>query len=83
MVKAQKVFPWWKVPESVLQHLGAGDDSTRISNLIQWLGEEQPSVFEAFSESVLRSKVAKFLKEPELPTVPKDELLAYLMEEMR
>lgn len=82
-VKTQKVFPWWEVPESVLQHLCAGDDSTRISNLMQWLGEEQPGVFEAFSESVLRSKVANFLKAPELPSVPKDELLAYLMEEMR
>lgn len=82
-VETQKVFPWWELPESVLLHLGAVDDSTRIGNLMQWLGEEQSGVFEAFSESVLRSKVANFLKEPELPAVPKDELLAYLIEEMQ
>nr|WP_256668852.1 DUF4123 domain-containing protein [Pseudomonas sp. C2B4] len=78
----KKVFPWWEVPESLLQQLGDEDASTRISNLLQWLSEEQPGVFEAFSEPVLRSKVASFLTEPDLPSVPKDELLAYLMEEM-
>ena len=81
--KSERVFPWWEVPESVLQHLGAVDDSTRIGNLLQWLSEEQPNVFEAFSENVLRSKVANFLKQPDLPSAPKDEVLAYLMEEMQ
>ena len=81
--KSERVFPWWEVPESVLQHLGAVDDSTRIGNLLQWLSEEQPNVFEAFSENVLRSKVANFLKQPDLPSAPKDEVLAYFMEEMQ
>jgi hypothetical protein len=49
---------------------------------MQWLSEEQPSVFEAFSENVLRSKVANFLSQSEL-ALPKDELLAYLVEEMQ
>ncbi|BCX65811.1 DUF4123 domain-containing protein [Pseudomonas izuensis] len=79
---ATKVFPWWEVPETLLQRFGDGDDSTRISNLVQWLGEEQPDVFEAFSESVLRCKVANFLAGPDLPSIPKTELLAYLMEEL-
>lgn len=82
-VKTEKVFPWWEVPESVLLHLGAEDDSTRIGNLIQWLSEEQPHVFEAFPENALRSKVGYFLKGAGLPPAPKDELLAFLMEEMR
>jgi hypothetical protein len=77
-----KAFPWWQVSESLLQKLGAEDAATRIGNLMQWLSEEQPSVFEAFSENVLRSKVANFLSQPEL-ALPKDELLAYLVEEMQ
>jgi hypothetical protein len=80
-VKTQKVFPWWEVPDSVLQALGAGDLSTLLSNLLQWLSEEQPGVFEAFSEEVLRSKVAHFLSQPELSPAPKEALLAYLMDQ--
>lgn len=81
--KTSKVFPWWEVPDALLQQLGAEDASARINNLLQWLSEEQPSVFEAFSENVLRSKVANFLQGPDLSPVPKAELLAYLMEEMQ
>ncbi|HEF4760353.1 TPA: DUF4123 domain-containing protein [Pseudomonas putida] len=80
---ASKEFPWWEVPQSLLQQLGDENPSTRISNLMQWLSEEQQGTFGAFSEAVLRSKVANFLKEPDLPTAPKAELLAYLMEEMQ
>ena len=80
--KTDRVFPWWPVSELLLKHLAAEDASTLTSNLMQWLSEEQPSVFEAFSENVLRSKVANFLSQPEL-ALPKDELLAYLVEEMQ
>ncbi|MNE97917.1 hypothetical protein D3C80_1963520 [compost metagenome] len=65
----------------MLQALGAGDLSTLLSNLLQWLSEEQPGVFEAFSEEVLRSKVENFLSQPELSPAPKEALLAYLMDE--
>lgn len=79
---ASVAFPWWEVPESLLRQLGEEDASAQINNLLQWLSEEQPGVFEAFPESVLRSKVANFLQEPDLPSVPKEELLVYLMEEL-
>jgi hypothetical protein len=81
-VTAEQVFPWWKVPDSLLEQLGVEDASTRIDNLLQWLSEERPDVCEAFSERVLRSKVANFLTEDGLPPVPKAELLEYLVEEM-
>ncbi|WP_419712354.1 DUF4123 domain-containing protein [Pseudomonas sp. NFX224] len=81
-VTTERVFPWWEVPESLLQQLGADDASTRIDNLLQWLSEEQQGVYEAFSVSVLRSKVANFLTGAGLPPVPKAELLEYLVEEM-
>lgn len=81
-VKTERVFPWWQVPDSLLQALGVADSSTQLNNLMQWLSEEQPGVFEAFPEDVLRCKVANFLTRPELPPAPKAEVLAYLMEEL-
>ncbi|VVP39889.1 DUF4123 domain-containing protein [Pseudomonas fluorescens] len=81
--KTSKEFPWWRVPEALLRQLGVDEATTLINNLMQWLSEQRPDVFEAFSEGVLRSKVAIFLKEPDLPPVPKEQLLAYLIEEMQ
>lgn len=81
-LKASRVFPWWEVSDSLLQHLGAEDTSTQINNLMQWLSEEHPSLLEAFSESVLRRKIETFLGPPGLPAGPKAELLEHLMEEV-
>lgn len=81
-LKTSRVFPWWEVSDSLLQHLGAEDASTHINNLMQWLSEEHQSLFEAFSENVLRRKVETFLARPDLPSGLKAELLEYLMEEL-
>nr|WP_223520035.1 DUF4123 domain-containing protein [Pseudomonas sp. GL-B-19] len=81
-LKTSRVFPWWEVSDSLLQHLGAVDTSTSINNLMQWLSEEHPNLLEAFSAGVLRRKVETFLARPDLPSVPKAELLEYLMEEL-
>ena len=80
--KTSRVFPWWEVSDSLLQHLGAVDASTHTNNLLQWLNEEHQNLFEAFSENVLRRKVETFLARPGLPSGLKGELLAYLMEEL-
>lgn len=80
---ASKVFPWWEVPEALLQQLGADASTTLVSNLMQWLSEEQPGVFEAFPETVLRCKVANALAGRDSSPVSKEPLLAYLMEEMQ
>jgi hypothetical protein len=81
-LKTSRVFPWWEVSDSLLQHLGAVDASTHTNNLLQWLNEEHQNLFEAFSENVLRRKVETFLARPDLPSGLKAELLAYLMEEL-
>lgn len=78
-----KVFPWWEVPEALLQQLGADASTTLVSNLMQWLSEEQPGVFEAFPETVLRCKVANALAGRDSSPVSKEPLLAYLIEEMQ
>jgi hypothetical protein len=82
-LKTSKVFPWWEVSDALLKILGAEEPSTRINNLLQWLSEEQPDIFEAFSERVLRSKVAHFVATMDVSSVPKANLLEYLEEERR
>ena len=81
-LKTSRVFPWWEVSESLLKHLGTEFATTRISNLLKWLSEDRPDLYEAFSESVLRHKVAIFLETPDLPQAPKTALVDYLMAEL-
>ena len=81
-LKTSRLFPWWEVSESLLKHLASESATTRISNLLKWLSEERPDLFEAFSESVLRHKVAIFLEAPDLPQAPKTALVDYLMAEL-
>lgn len=81
-LKSTQVFPWWQVPESLLEELAAQSDATRINNLLKWLSEERPDLFEAFSDRVLRRKAASFLEVPDLPQAPKQALADYLMAEL-
>jgi hypothetical protein len=81
-MKTSRVFPWWEVSESLLEELASESATTRINNLIKWLSEDRPDLFEAFSEHVLRHKVAIFLQTPDLPQAPKQALVDYLMAEL-
>lgn len=82
VLKTSKVFPWWEVSESLLKHLSSESATTRINNLLKWLSEDRPDLYEAFTESVLRHKVAIFLETPHLPEAPKSALVDYLMTEL-
>jgi len=73
-----RVFPWWKVPGSVL---AATADDIRIGNAVQWLSEEHPALFEAFPESVLRCKVRQFFQVSASEESSQSVLLAYLQDE--
>lgn len=81
-LKTSLAFPWWKVPATLLEQLAAQSEITRINNLLKWLSEDRPDLFEAFSESVLRRKTASFLEAPDLPQAPKQALVDYLMAEL-
>ncbi|MHC8330920.1 DUF4123 domain-containing protein [Pseudomonas sp. LB3P25] len=81
-LNSSRVFPWWEVSESLLKHLAAESATTRINNLLKWLSEDRPDLYEAFSESVLRHKVVIFLETPDLPQAPKTALADYLMAEL-
>ncbi|WP_454869928.1 DUF4123 domain-containing protein [Pseudomonas lini] len=81
-LKTARDFPWWEVSESLLKHLVTESATTRINNLMKWLSEDRPDLYEAFSERVLRHKVAIFLQAPDLPQAPKSALLDYLISEL-
>jgi hypothetical protein len=81
-LKTSRVFPWWEVSESLLKHLANESATTRINNLLMWLSEDRPDLYEAFSTGVLRHKVATFLQMPDLPQAPKQALVDYLMAEL-
>lgn len=81
-LKSTQVFPWWQVPEKLLEQLAEQSAVTRLNNLLKWLSEDRPDLFEAFSDSVLRRKVASFLEAPDLPRAPKQALVDYLMVEL-
>jgi hypothetical protein len=81
-LKTSRVFPWWEIPGALLEQLAAQSAATRINNLLKWLSEDRPDLYEAFSDSVLRHKVAIFLEAPNLPQAPKTALVEYLMAEL-
>lgn len=81
-LKTTRVFPWWEVSESLLEHLAKQSATTHINNLLKWLSEDRPDLYEAFPESVLRHKIALFLESPDLPETPKSGLVEYLMAEL-
>jgi len=73
------VFPWWKVPESVLASAG---DEVRIGNAVQWLSEEHPALFEGFPEPVLRCKVGRFFQISTSEESSQSALVEYLLAEL-
>lgn len=74
-----KVFPWWRVPESVLALEG---NAVRTANAMQWLSEEGPAIYEAFPEAVLRCKVGQFFQLSMSEDSSQSALLAYLLAEI-
>ena len=73
-----RLFPWWSVPQSLLAQT---DASVRIANVLQWLSEEQPAVFEAFPQTVLRCKVGQFFKLSMSEDSSRSALLEFLLAE--
>ena len=81
-LKTSRIFPWWEVPATLLNNLAEQSNTTRVNNLLKWLSEDRPDLFEAFSESVLRHKVAIFLESSDLTPAPKSTLVDYLLAEL-
>ena len=61
-VTAAKTSPWWRVPAEVLEHLAAQSPHVLINNLLQWLEEQRPDLYTAFTPATLQHKVAYFAR---------------------
>ncbi|QXH44767.1 DUF4123 domain-containing protein [Pseudomonas xanthosomatis] len=55
-------YPWWEVPQALLDHLTQQDPSTLIDNLLQTLREDHADLYFAQPEANLRLKVAQFVR---------------------
>ncbi|WP_315335756.1 DUF4123 domain-containing protein [Pseudomonas grimontii] len=65
-VTAAKASPWWRVPEALLEHLAAQSPQTLIDNLLQWLEEQRPDLYAAFTPATLQHKVAYFVRSADI-----------------
>lgn len=78
-VTAAKASPWWRVPDALLAHLAAQSPQTLIDNLLQWLEEQRPDLYSAFTPATLRHKVAYFARSAEISA---EALAGYLDSEL-
>lgn len=78
-VTAAKASPWWRVPAPLLEHLAGQSPQTLISNLLQWLEEQRPDLYIAFTPTTLQHKVAYFARSPD---VSHQALADYLASEL-
>ena len=78
-VTAAKASPWWRVPESLLEHLAAQSPQTLIDNLLQWLEEQRPDLYAAFTPATLQHKVAYFARSTDISA---EALAGYLDSEL-
>ncbi|MFJ2366573.1 DUF4123 domain-containing protein [Pseudomonas sp. NPDC087697] len=78
-VPPAKAWPWWEVPQALLDRLATKDTTTLIDNLMQWLSEERPDIYAAYPESNLRHKVARFVRRPDAPNPLNEALLNHLI----
>lgn len=64
-VTAAKASPWWRVPTDLLAHLAEQSPQTLIDNLLQWLEEQRPDLYTAFTPTTLQHKVVYFARNPD------------------
>jgi hypothetical protein len=65
-VTAAKASPWWRVPAALLEHLAEQSPQTLVGNLLQWLEEQRPDLYTAFTSATLRHKIAYFVRSREI-----------------
>ncbi|ALQ01065.1 DUF4123 domain-containing protein [Pseudomonas brassicacearum] len=77
-----QAFPWWQVPVALLDAMAEGPTDCLLDNVLTWLGEEHPHVFERVDGSVLHCKVAHFLERSAAVEAKMVPLQAYLLREL-
>ncbi|MFC6476091.1 DUF4123 domain-containing protein [Pseudomonas asuensis] len=57
-----RTYPWWSVPQAVLDALHENDASTLIDNLMQHIQENHPDIYFKFPEINLLQKIKRFVQ---------------------
>lgn len=78
-IPAVRNWPWWEVPQSLLENLAEQDPSTLIGSLMQWLEEERLDIYTAWPESNLKLKIARFVRRADASDNVHEALLSDLM----
>ncbi|MDF2796799.1 DUF4123 domain-containing protein [Pseudomonas orientalis] len=63
-VTPAQVCPWWRVPAPLLRHLEEQSPRVLIDNLLQWLQEQRPDLYAAFTPATLQHKLGWFVRRP-------------------
>ena len=79
-VTPAKASPWWRVPAPLLSHLAQQSPHVLIDNLLQWLQEQCPDLYAAFTPTTLWHKVAYFARRP---AISHAAVADYLASELR
>ncbi|MBV4480220.1 DUF4123 domain-containing protein [Pseudomonas khavaziana] len=65
-VAPARASPWWQVPAPLLAHLAQQSPQVLVDNLLQWLQEQCPDLYTAFTPATLQHKVAYFARGPDI-----------------
>lgn len=63
VVPKAKDWPWWEIPQKLLDELAEKDHTTVVENLLQWLEEDCPELYFEFPEANLRRKIERFVRQ--------------------
>nr|WP_189684253.1 DUF4123 domain-containing protein [Pseudomonas sp. SWRI81] len=72
-------WPWWEVPKGLLERLSKDNPATLVSNLMQWLEEDRPDLYNAWPENNLKLKITRFVRRPDAPQNLKEALINHLI----
>ena len=61
-VTPAQACPWWRVPASLLRHLEEQSPGVLVDKLLQWLQEQRPDVYAAFTPATLQHKLGWFVR---------------------
>lgn len=78
-VPAVRDWPWWDIPQEVLDMLPDENRSMHVDRLLQWLEEERPGVHAAWSENNLKQKISRFVRRVGASQNLRDALLEELI----
>lgn len=58
-----KSFPWWQVPQALVDELTQTNIKPMTSNLLLWLKENNRPLYDAFPQSVISQKIAQLAQQ--------------------